>query len=128
MPPGHSFEQSALPPFLPDKLECACDRHHKIRFANMSCWLIFRPLFAASTVSPGLVRYRIFVCLLVPLHTLLNLMSDANKFTERGTIAIDARQEDGGIRRGTGGRRRGPSDANVHKNATECQGLPYPFC
>src|SRR5262249_4048808 len=30
-------------------------------------------------------------------QALLNLMSNANKFTERGMIAIDARQEDGGI-------------------------------
>ena len=30
-------------------------------------------------------------------QALLNLMSNANKFTERGTIAIDARQEDGSI-------------------------------
>jgi signal transduction histidine kinase len=30
-------------------------------------------------------------------QALLNLMSNANKFTERGTIAIDARQEDGNL-------------------------------
>jgi signal transduction histidine kinase len=30
-------------------------------------------------------------------QALLNLMSNANKFTERGTITVDARQEDGSI-------------------------------
>jgi signal transduction histidine kinase len=31
-------------------------------------------------------------------QALLNLMSNANKFTERGTISVDARQEDGNVR------------------------------
>ena len=30
-------------------------------------------------------------------QALLNLMSNANKFTESGTISVDARQEDGGV-------------------------------
>jgi signal transduction histidine kinase len=46
-----------------------------------------------SKIEAGRMELQLETFPLAPRQALLNLMSNANKFTERGTIAIDARQE-----------------------------------